>query len=107
MYWRLLKQGWARLSHSPDPMLKSIIVGTFHLQLSLGVAPVGPAVVHADVLQGGLQDDQRVFLAILLHAVLSRVLVELNVFKEPGSVYSEASRLSSSLSHTSCRSLFA
>lgn len=81
-------------------MFKSIN-STFHLQFSLGVAPVGPAVVHADVLQGGLQDDQRVFQAVLLNAVLGRVLMELNILEEPGSAYREdVKTLLIPLSHT-------
>lgn len=60
--------------------------GTFHFQLSLGMPPVGPRMVHSDVFQRGLLDDERVLLSIFLESILGifTVFVELNVLKEPG-----------------------
>lgn len=60
--------------------------GTFHFQLSLGMPPVGPRMVHSDVIQRGLLDDECVLLSVFLEAILGifTVFVELNVLKEPG-----------------------
>lgn len=59
--------------------------GTFHFQLSLGMPPIGPRMVHSDVFQRGLLDDERVLLAVFLEAILGifAVFVELSVLKEP------------------------
>lgn len=60
--------------------------GTFHLQLSFGMTPVCPSMVHSNVFQRGLLDDERVLLSILLEAILGGVFVfdELDILKEPG-----------------------
>lgn len=62
--------------------------GTFHLQLSFGVPSVCPGVVHSDVIQCSLLDDECVLLSILLEAILGIfVPVKLNILKEPGNEY--------------------
>lgn len=59
--------------------------GTFHFQLSLGMPPIGPRVVHSNVVQRSLLDDKRVLPSVFLEAILGifAVFVELNVLKEP------------------------
>lgn len=44
--------------------------GTLYFQLSFGVAPICPSMVHSNVIQCGFLDDQSVFLSIFLEAVL-------------------------------------
>lgn len=62
---------------------------TFHLQLSFGVPPVGPRVVHSNVIQRGLLDDEGVLPPVLLKAILGGggIFVKFNVLKEPGKSY--------------------
>lgn len=75
---------------------------TFHFQLSLGMPPVGPRMVHSDVFQRGLLDDERVLLSVFLEAILGifAVFVELDVLKEPGQ------RISVTHSFLGCVSFF-
>jgi len=50
------------------------------------MTPVCPSMVHSNVFQRGLLDDERVLLSILLEAILGGVFVfdELDILKEPG-----------------------
>lgn len=58
---------------------------TFHFQLSLGMPPIGPRMVHSNVFQRGLLDDEYVLLSVFLEAILGifAVFVELDILKEP------------------------
>lgn len=55
------------------------------------MAPVGPRVVHSDVIQRSLLDDKCVLLSVFLEAILGifGVFVKLYVLKEPGDVQDE------------------
>lgn len=57
---------------------------TFNLQLSLGMAPICPGMVHSDVIECSLHYNKCVLFSILLEAILGVfVFVKLLILKEP------------------------
>lgn len=57
---------------------------TFHLQLSFGMPPICPSMVHSNVIQRSFLDDKCVLLSIFLEAKFGIfVFVKLLILKEP------------------------
>lgn len=62
--------------------------GTFHLQLSFGVTPICPCMVHSNVIQCSLLDNKCVLLSVLFKAIFCVFFfMKLYILKEPGSEY--------------------